>query len=220
MSACSTAQIGGYKVNMTWADSFVSIDTETTGFGPKARVIEVAAVTFEKGAIARDWSTLINPGDVDWSDPRIQEALNVNKIDPAQLKDKPRFEDIFPDLLLELSGDVWVAHNAEFDLQMLQQERARMVGSTLPEIQPKLFLCTKLLSNRIHPAEKKHNLAFVAPRWGVEQDGAHRASSDAITCGRILHSMYSKNALPSDYAEAEAFHKEASAAWKQGGRRW
>ena len=206
---------------MTWGDSFVSFDTETTGLGNDARIIELAFVRFEKGEIAERWESFFKPEGVNWDDPNVQKALEVNQIQRSALDNAPSFMDVFHHIAAHLRGvDVWVAHNAEFDLRMLDQEHKAHKGTTFP-IQPKLCLCTKLLSSRIHPQEKKHNLNVVAPRWGVQQDGAHRAASDAITCGRILHAMHAKNALPSERSEVEEFHKQASADWnsRNGGRR-
>lgn len=206
---------------MSWGDSFVSFDTETTGLGSEARIVEIAFVRFEKGEIAEKWESFLKPEGVKWEDPNVQKALEVNQIKREQLDGAPSFMDVFHHVAAHLRGvDVWVAHNAEFDLRMLDQEYKAHKQASFP-ILPKLCLCTKLLSSQIHPSEKKHNLQFVAPRWGVQQDGAHRAASDAITCGRILHAMLVKNALPSERSEVEEFHKQASVAWnsKFGGRR-
>jgi DNA polymerase-3 subunit epsilon len=206
---------------MNWGDSFVAFDTETTGLGSDARIIEIAFVRFEGGEIAENWSTFLKPNDVKWDDPGVQKALEVNKINVTDLFTAPTFMDVFHHVAAHLrSADVWVAHNAEFDLRMLDQEHKAHKQTPFP-IAPKLCLCTKVLSGRIHPSERKHNLQFVAPRWGVQQDGAHRAASDAITCGRILHAMRVKNALPAERSEVEEFHKQASVDWnsKFGGRR-
>lgn len=199
---------------MIWGDTFTSIDTETTGFGPKARVIEVAAVTFEGGRVVREWSSLLNPEGVDWDSEGVQKALSVNKMTRAQLLDAPQFKDIIADLLLELSHPIWAAHNAEFDLNMLAQERARLNDIEVPSAAADICFDTMSLSCQIHPAEKVHKLAETAARWNVAQDGAHRAASDAITCGRILWKMIEAGKIPSLRTEAEEFQKTASQGWK------
>lgn len=199
---------------MTWGDTFTTIDTETTGFGPKARIIEIAAVTFENGQIVREWSTLLNPEGVDWDSEGVQKALSVNKMARAQLLDAPQFKDIIADLLLELSHPIWAAHNADFDIGMLAQERARLNDASLPSSMSEICFDTMALSCQIHPAEKAHKLADTAARWGVVPDGAHRAAADAITCGRILQKMIDAGKIPLEHASAEAFQKTASLAWK------
>lgn len=199
---------------MSWIDTFVSYDTETTGLDKTARIIEVAFVRFEEGQVKERWESFINPGEVKWDDPNVQKALEVNQIKQEDLKDAPSFMDIFHHVAAHLRGvDVWVAHNAEFDLRMFDQEYRAHRGMPFPITLPRLNLCTKLLSSRINPTERSHSLAPTAARWGVEQDGAHRAASDAITCGRILYAMHQKNALPLEVPEVEEFHKQASVAW-------
>lgn len=198
---------------MPWEDSFVAIDTETTGFDSQARVIEIAAVTFIDGEVARIWECLLRPTEVDWESSGVQKALEVNNIKVADLADKPSFGDILPDLLLELSNPVWVAHNAEFDMRMLQQELARL---NRPDVQlpEAVFLCTLQLSRTLDAKEKGHRLPDVAPRWNVPQEGqAHRAASDAITCGRILRAM--SHNLPGELSHVYEHQKEAARKWGQ-----
>lgn len=207
---------------MTWPDKFVSFDTETTGLGGDARIVELAFVRFEKGEIAENWSSFLNPEGVDWENENVKKAMEINHIEKTALVGAPSFMDVFHHVAAHIrSADVLVAHNAEYDLRLLEQEHKAHKGTSFP-IQPKLVLCTKLLSHKLHPQERLHNLAVTAPRWGVQQDGAHRAASDAITCGRILHAMRLKNAIPSDFSELEALHKQASTSWnasRGGGRR-
>lgn len=203
---------------MNW-DTYVAFDTETTGFGADARILEIALVVFKDGEVVEQWETLLSPEGVDWEDNGVKRALEVNKIDQKSLQGQPRFEDIFHRLAIHFrSANVWVAHNASFDIKMLAQEYQRMKGEPFP-LQPQLQLCTMLLSNQVHSHEKGHKLGDVASRWGVVPDGAHRAASDAITCGRILHSMRTRKALPTDLGELEVLHKQASASWSSKRRR-
>ena len=205
---------------MSWVDRYVAFDTETTGLNGDARIIEIALVLFDRGKVVSEYSTLVNPGnEVDWTDANVQKALEVNKIKLADLQGKPSFPDIFHHLFQHFrAADVWVAHNTEFDTRMMNQEQQRHKKTDFP-LRPRLSLDTKLLSNKLHPHEKGHRLMEVAPRWGVVQDGAHRAASDAITCGRILSAMVQKNALPSDIGDMMSFHKQASVEWGSTRRR-
>lgn len=179
-----------------WADSYVAFDTETTGLGAQARVIEIAAVTFEKGIPVHSWSSLLWPGDsVDWEHPDVKGALEVNQITRKELEGKPSFEEVLPSLLVELSHSVWVAHNAEFDVRMLSQEMRRLDRTLrLPE----LLVCTRNLSRHTCRKERGHRLADVAPRFDIVPDGAHRAVVDAEVCGKVLWSMVSRGLLPED----------------------
>lgn len=192
-------------------DSFVAFDTETTGFDANARILEVALVVFKGGEIVERWESLLNPEGVDWESDGVKKAMEVNKIDRKSLEGKPTFADIFHRLIIHFrAAPVWVAHNTDFDLRMLQQEYKRMNGGEFPLV-PKLALCTMLLSREIHSNEKVHKLGNTAARWDVTPDGEHRAASDAITCGRILLAMRAKKALPEGFDELETFYKQAAA---------
>lgn len=184
---------------MDWSTSYVALDTETTGFGPKARVLEVGVVTFERGVPVREWSQLLCPTGVDWEDGQVKKALEVNQIKREELEGKPTFEEVLPQLLLELSIPVWVAHNLDFDLRMLQQEFARL-NQSLPL--PHLGACTFRLSAHLNPRAPSNKLADTAAHYGVLQEDAHRATVDARVCGLILAQMHQRGEVP---GSGEAF---------------
>lgn len=198
---------------------FTAFDTETTGLKEDARIIEIALVQFEYNEsdglkLVDEWSSFLNPDNVNYDDPGVQQALSVNQIKKEDLAGAPQYQDIFHRLYLHFRwSDIWVAHNAEFDIRMLNQESRKSRQVDFP-IQPKIQLCTKLLSAKIHNTEKGHRLQEVAPRWGVVQEGAHRAASDAITCGRILGAMVQRGALPLEFDGLHTFQKEASASYR------
>jgi ATP-dependent DNA helicase DinG len=201
---------------VSWSRSFLAFDTETTGFGPTARILELGIVVFEDGELVHQWSQLFEPQGVDWGNEKVAEALAVNKITRAELAGKPTFEQKIADILFELSSaDVWVAHNAAFDAQMLQQEIVRTRGKLAL---PSLLVDTMTLSGYMS-IEQGHKLAEVAARYNIRQNGAHRAVADAETCGRILQAMVQTGKLPSDQAEMLAFIKRADVSWKSRRRR-
>jgi DNA polymerase-3 subunit epsilon len=197
---------------MGWFDRFVTFDTETTGFNGDARIIEISCVVFEGGEVKKDWSTLLLPQGVDWENENVKKALEVNKITREQLEGQPSFPEVFHRMYMQFgSASVWSAHNAEFDMRMLNQEFRRYKGIDFP-LQPRFCFDTMHLSRAIHPNERFHKLGDVAVRWGVEQGDAHRASSDAVTCGRILLSM-AKGHLPDDIVQINELQKATSTRW-------
>lgn len=201
---------------MTWTDGWVAFDTETTGFGSKARIVELACVTYERGAIVREWEQLVLPEGVDWSDKSVMKALEVNGIDPAELQDKPSFQDVLADLLVELSHPVWVAHNAVFDINMLNQELQRL---SRPALSPPLLICTKNLASGLNNTTVGNRLSDVACRYNVLQESAHRATADAVTCSRVLARMIEQGLLPHDDDDMRALCTRAHSQW-QHKHRW
>jgi DNA polymerase-3 subunit epsilon len=193
-----------------WSDSWIAWDTETTGFGPDARILEIGCVVFEGLKPVHEWSQLLCPPNVDWNSERVKGALAVNHIDPRDLQGKPAFADVMSEILLELSGDVLVAHNAEFDLKMLNQELA--FASSQP-VTPKLSICTMSIAARLN-AVGPHKLANIAERYRVLPEGpAHRATSDARTAGMILAAVYDQ--LPHDDAAMAEYCRQAVDGWKR-----
>jgi DNA polymerase III epsilon subunit-like protein len=124
---------------------------------------------------------------------------------------------VLPDLLMELaSAEVWVAHNAAFDIDQISQEYIRSEHSEL-ELPP-LVCCTMQLSSYFSNVPG-HKLAQVAERYGVKPDGAHRAVADALVCGAVFHEMTKSGKLPDSLHEMQELGRRAEKAWKTRSRR-
>lgn len=206
----------------SWAENFVAWDTETTGFGPTARILEIAAVHFVDGEVANEWSALFFPDGVDWASKQVQDALTVNHLELSELRAKGRkFQDVLPEMRAAFGvSPVWVAHNSSFDEGMLRNELRRIwpTGSVdFPS--PNLAVCTMQLAKYVTPQEPAHKLANVAQRFRVEQDNAHRAAVDAIVCGKALVGMYVEGLIPSEEAEFRITLEKAGAAYRSRSRR-
>lgn len=203
---------------MSWPDIWVAFDTETTGVGSDARILEVGAVRFELGEPVEEFGVLLNPPDVDWNDPKVQQALTVNNIDPCQLMDKPTFGAVYETLAKFMDTPVWVAHNVQFDLRMLLQECNRIGHFDLMR-RAEAALCTMSLSYLTEPGLPDHKLQTVASRWRIRSPGAHRAVADARTCGRVLSHMFCACRVPCDWTEMVQMNHAAQHAWRSKGRR-
>lgn len=180
--------------------------------GSTARVLEVGVVTFEGGRPVREWSALICPPDLDFTDSKVQEALAVNKLTRELLQGRLTFEQILPDLLVELSHDVLVAHNMDFDLRMLSQELKRL---SRPALVPRLPICTLDLASHLSGKPKGNKLGDVATRYNIPQNGAHRAVADATVCGLVLAAMLRAGHVPGEDVAMSELTKTASSR-----RRW
>lgn len=182
-----------------WYDKFIAFDTETTGFGKNARILELAILTYENGVCTDRWSTLFNPPDVDWNNPDVQKALSINKITREDLEGCPTFHD-YLDVITNLlnSTNNWCAHNLPFDVRMLQQEFERegcLFGYQYRSMD------TMILDVIHNPCTKGRKLFEVADRWGVVLDDAHTAEADTQCCGDIFVKM----AECTDMSDAELF---------------
>jgi DNA polymerase-3 subunit epsilon len=159
---------------LTW----VVVDVETTGGPPPHhRITEIAAVIVRNGELQEVFETLVNPERS--IPPFVSRLTNITW---DMVKNAPKFSAIVPDLLDRLEGNVFVAHNAQFDWSFLSHEIQRASGARITGNQ----LCTVRLARRLLPHLPKRSLDYVANYFGVEISGRHRAAGDAIATARCL----------------------------------
>jgi DNA polymerase III epsilon subunit family exonuclease len=158
---------------------FVVLDVEAiTGKAIPTRMIELAASRARAGEIREEFQTLVNP---DLPLPRFISALTG--ITDDMLIVAPGFADIADAWLMFAGHSVLVAHNSHFDLNLLNQEIARVFpGSRMSNPE----LCTVQLARRVAPSLENHNLDSLADHFGIEIKERHRAAGDARATAQIL----------------------------------
>lgn len=160
--------------SLTWA----VVDVETTGGPPPHhRITEIAAVIVKNGEIQEVFETLVNPERS--IPPFVSRLTNITW---QMVRDAPKFRAIVPDLLEKLEGNVFVAHNAQYDWSFLSHEIQRASGARISGNQ----LCTVRLARRLLPHLPSRSLDYVANYFGIEISGRHRAAGDAIATARCL----------------------------------
>jgi len=111
----------------------------------------------------------------------IEESVKIHGIDPALLVTKPTIDIILPLFHRFSQGTVLVAHNAAFDMCMLQlKEKTTGIKFINP------VLDTLLLSAIVHPAHGNHSLEAISERIGVRVVGRHTALGDAMATAEKL----------------------------------
>lgn len=159
--------------------SYVVVDVETTGgraYGSD-RITEVAAVVIRDGKLCEVFETLVNPGR-----PIPAFITQLTNISWEMVKDAPTFAAVEPQLLEVIAGNVFAAHNANFDWRFICAEVFRASGQQLVGRR----LCTVRLARKILPQLPRRSLDHVANYYGVEIAGRHRAAGDAIATARCL----------------------------------
>ena len=163
--------------SLTWA----VVDVETTGGPPpNHRITEIAAVIVKEGEIKEVYETLVNPQRS--IPPFVTRLTNISW---DMVKNAPTFSAIVPTLLDKLEGNVFVAHNAQFDWSFLSHEIQRTSGARISGNQ----LCTVKLAKKLLPHLPRRSLDYVANYYGIEIQGRHRAAGDAIATARCLLRM-------------------------------
>ena len=171
--------IGQSADDMLHRLSYVVVDTETTGgrswLGD--RITEIAAVVVRDGQIAEVYETLVNP-----SRPIPPFITQLTNITWDMVKDAPTFDRVAPDVMRVLEGNVFVAHNANFDWRFLTTELSRSTGRQLRGRK----LCTVKIARKVLPQLPRRSLDYVARYYGIEIRNRHRAGGDALATAKCL----------------------------------
>lgn len=160
--------------------SYSVFDTETTGLDPKGgdEIISIGAVRVLNGRLLHEefFDQLVDPQR---SLP--YASVKIHGIQAEMLAGQPTIDTVLSVFHRFCEGTILVAHNAAFDMQMLQlKEQISGVRFINP------VLDTMHLSAVVHPAHADHTISAIASRLGVSVVGRHTALGDAITTGEIF----------------------------------
>ena len=163
--------------------NFTVFDTETTGLDPMGgdEIISIGAFRIVNSRILKTdyFDQLIDPRR-----PMSWESVKIHGIYPETLVGKPVICDVLPRFSQFVGETILIAHNAAFDMKMLQmKEKATGIKFINPTLD------TMLLSIVIHPAQDQHNLEAIAERLGVCIVGRHTALGDALATGELFLKM-------------------------------
>jgi len=158
--------------------TLLAVDTETTGMSPSSghRLVEVAHVTMQDGAIGETWASLVRPGRAIPSD-----ATRVHGITDAMVASAPHAAELGRTWREQLADLPLVFHNAPFDLPFLI-ELFREAGAP-PLVNP--IIDTLGLARGLADGASGNSLQAVRQRLGLPAEAAHRALGDALTTARV-----------------------------------
>lgn len=157
------------------------VDVETTGLDPRVhRVIEIAIViTDTRGNPIDEWCSLVRPDD---GHATTSGAAKVHLIESEWLRAAPTFPEMIPQIAHRLNGRIVAAHNAQFDVEFLQQE-FRRAGYTDEHQGDWVTLCTVELARAVDVPCKLSRACF---ELGIPYE-QHHALGDARACAQLLH---------------------------------
>ncbi|MDJ0802023.1 MAG: exonuclease domain-containing protein [Desulfobacterales bacterium] len=160
--------------------TYTVFDTETTGLDPRGgdEIISIGAVRIVNNRLLQNdrFERLVNP-----KRPLRWESVQIHGIRDEMLADQPTIEEVLPQFFKYAENTIMVAHNAAFDMRMLQIKEA---ATGLRFINP--VLDTMLLSAVVHPAQDNHNLMTIAQRLGIDVTGRHTAIGDALATAEMF----------------------------------
>jgi DNA polymerase-3 subunit epsilon len=166
---------------------FAVVDIETSGLSLRRhRILQVAVVTIEDGAVVDEWSSLVR---LRWPWQRVG-ARSVHGIDRRALRTAAERRHVLRELADRLDGSVFTAHNAAFDWSFIERA-ARRDRVTLPQVRQ---LCTLQLSRRLDPERTaSHRLDDLCLRYDVANDRPHDALHDARATAAVLQHLLAAN---------------------------
>lgn len=156
-----------------------SLDFETANYSA-ASICAAGVAVFEDGEMRESRHWLVHPPDGHgWFR---EDFIEIHGITHEHVRDAPEFPTVAEELLPFLtSADLVIAHNASFDLRMLNGTLAHF-GLPCPSFPT---LCTCQTARRAWPELPNHKLSTVAAHIG-HSFHHHNALDDAEAAGRVL----------------------------------
>jgi DNA polymerase-3 subunit epsilon len=162
--------------------TFCVIDLETTGGSANScEITEVGAVKLRGGECLGTFQTLVNPGVA------IPPSITVlTGITQAMVLPAPRIAEVLPTLLEFVGRSVVVGHNVRFDISFLD---AALAAHGRPRLANR-WIDTCALARRLVAEEVPNcRLGTLACRLRLPHEPNHRALSDALATGDLLHAL-------------------------------
>ncbi len=160
--------------------TYTVFDTETTGLDTRGgdEIIAVGAVRIVNGRILHEevFDQLV--------DPKRHvpiESTKIHGIHPEMLIGQPVIDQVLPLFRGFAEETILVAHNAAFDMRMLELKEKQ---TGVKFINP--VLDTLLLAAVVHPAQENQNLEAIANRLGISILGRHTALGDALATAEVF----------------------------------
>lgn len=143
------------------------LDTETTGL-KAPRLLQLAFFSDTGETFNRMYKPPV---------PIEIEAMEVNHVTEKMVADKPSFNVDAQEVRVLLGQGHVVAHNAEFDLRVLEAENIFIHD----------WICTKKIAKHLWPQLKAHRLQYLRYHLGIEVEaGAHEAMADV----KVLQAVF------------------------------
>ena len=197
---------------ITWAMAAIDdprviyLDTETTGFGPRAEIVDIAVVN-AAGEVVLE--SLVQPNR------RIPaDATAIHGITNADVKNAPAWCELYEDLLRVLAGRRVIVYNVIFDRQMVNQACDRYsLAAPAADWECAMRKYAGFYGNwdagkRWYRFQKLERAVLA---FGAEP-GGHRAAADAIACRAVVLGM-AATPLPAPGAGANLAPLDAKRTW-------
>jgi DNA polymerase-3 subunit epsilon len=180
---------------------YAIVDIETTGgHASQFGITEIAVFIHDGNQVVKRFETLINPQQ---NIPSYITALTG--INNAMVASAPVFEEIASDLFEILNGQIFVAHNVNFDYSFIHHH-LKVAGYELNVKK----LCTVRLGRKVFPGLPSYSLGKLCRTLDLPIENRHRAGGDAQATV-LLFEHYLANGA--DQHINEMLKKKSSEQW-------
>lgn len=163
----------------------IFFDTETTGLGTEDKICSLSCIKVDDKT--GEWKLRRNQ----YFNPEkeiLKEASEKNGLTNEMLKNHPTFKEVLPKIKEFFKGETLVAHNAPFDVRMLNQEGFVFDNPVIDSCQ---------LSRDIANSKGKsmlHRLDALCSAYGIkiDEDQLHNSLYDTICLARLYPRLVSE----------------------------
>ncbi len=175
---------------------YAIVDIETTGSSAAyGKITEIAILIHDGKRVVDEFQSLINP---ECGIP--MGITSLTGISNEMVMNAPKFYEIAKEVYQLLEGNVFVAHNVNFDYSFIKKEFQELGGTfNLNK------LCTVRLSRKIFPGLKSYSLGRLSEHFSIENSARHRAMGDARATAELMDLL-----LANDSGQIDQFLKRNS----------
>ena len=159
---------------------YAIVDIETTGGYASANgIIEISIQVFDGEKVTEQFETLINPNQ---HIPKYIQAFTG--ITNEMVSGAPAFEEVAEKIFTCLQGNIFVAHNVNFDFSFIKSH-LDYCGYTLNAKK----LCTVRLARQLFPGLPSYSLGNLCQSLEIEITNRHRAGGDAAATVTLFQKL-------------------------------
>ncbi|MDQ6610512.1 MAG: exonuclease domain-containing protein [Bacteroidota bacterium] len=179
---------------------YAIVDIETTGgYAAANGITEISIQVFDGEKVIEQFESLVNPGKLI---PRYIQAFTG--ITNEMVLDAPLFEEIAEKVFTILQGNIFVAHNVNFDYSFIKSHLDHYGYSFTAK-----KLCTVRLSRQIFPGFPSYSLGNLCHALGIELKDRHRAKGDAAATVTLFKKLLEGDAKGAIEGSLNRHSKEA-----------
>ncbi|PID82990.1 MAG: PolC-type DNA polymerase III [Clostridiales bacterium] len=176
-------KIADFNENISFDDTYVVFDIETTGFSPiHDKIIEIGAVKIKNREVVDRFSEFVNP------ERNIPEKITeITGITDDMVRNAKTIDVVLNDFNRFCENSVLAAHNSSFDMSFIKYN-SKVLGLNYNE----KCIDTLTLSRLVLTDIKRHGLKYICRELGVQLLNHHRAYQDAEATGYAMIKMFDK----------------------------